>query len=317
MRAELALSRPCRSEPARTTAPADENQREQAARCQRDLLEQRGIDPVGLLEQRADDRQVDRAVHRGGGAGHQRRADQQTRQPPRMAPGRCCARQCVVLSIWGTSVLCRCRAVTIRLGVHCRNPRSARRSSSECRRLARRAWCSPLALLLRGAYRQMPAKVPSMQPTSFWQSQWNDSVPIRAMRGRRCTKAMADRRCWRRCGCWTCRGCCPGRWPAGIWPIWAQVLKVEPPLPGRPGPPGDDAAYMGPGEDASRTSTASSTTAKRRAGARPEAARAARSLARAGARGAWAVVEGFRPGVMERLRAGPRGAAGDQSGHRA
>lgn len=85
--------------------------------------------------------------------------------------------------------------------------------------------------------------------------------------------------------------------------LGAQVLKVEPPLPGRPGLPGDDAAYMGPGEDGVSHFYRVVNHGKRRLVLdlkRPEQLATLRALVAE----AHAVVEGFRPGVMERLGLG-------------
>ena len=85
--------------------------------------------------------------------------------------------------------------------------------------------------------------------------------------------------------------------------LGAQVLKVEPPLPGRPGLPGDDAAYMGPGEDGVSHFYRVVNHGKRRLVLdlkQPEQLDHLRALVRE----AHAVVEGFRPGVMERLGLG-------------
>lgn len=85
--------------------------------------------------------------------------------------------------------------------------------------------------------------------------------------------------------------------------LGAQVLKVEPPLPGRPGLPGDDAAYMGPGEDGVSHFYRVVNHGKRRLVLdlkQPEQLATLRALVAE----AHAVVEGFRPGVMERLGLG-------------
>lgn len=85
--------------------------------------------------------------------------------------------------------------------------------------------------------------------------------------------------------------------------LGAQVLKVEPPLPGRPGLPGDDAAYMGPGEDGVSHFYRVVNHGKRRLVLdlkQPEQLATLRALVTE----AHAVVEGFRPGVMERLGLG-------------
>lgn len=85
--------------------------------------------------------------------------------------------------------------------------------------------------------------------------------------------------------------------------LGAQVLKVEPPLPGRPGLPGDDAAYMGPGEDGVSHFYRVVNHGKRRQVLdlkQPEQLATLRALVAE----AHAVVEGFRPGVMERLGLG-------------
>lgn len=85
--------------------------------------------------------------------------------------------------------------------------------------------------------------------------------------------------------------------------LGAQVLKVEPPLPGRPGLPGDDAAYMGPGEDGVSHFYRVVNHGKRRLVLdlkQPEQLDRLRALVRE----AHAVVEGFRPGVMDRLGLG-------------
>lgn len=85
--------------------------------------------------------------------------------------------------------------------------------------------------------------------------------------------------------------------------LGAQVLKVEPPLPGRPGLPGDDAAYMGPGEDGVSHFYRVVNHGKRRLVLdlkQPEQLDHLRTLVRE----AHAVVEGFRPGVMDRLGLG-------------
>ena len=85
--------------------------------------------------------------------------------------------------------------------------------------------------------------------------------------------------------------------------LGAQVLKVEPPLPGRPGLPGDDAAYMGPGEDGVSHFYRVVNHGKRRLVLdlkQPEQLDHLRALVRE----AHAVVEGFRPGVMDRLGLG-------------
>lgn len=85
--------------------------------------------------------------------------------------------------------------------------------------------------------------------------------------------------------------------------LGAQVLKVEPPLPGRPGLPGDDAAYMGPGEDGVSHFYRVVNHGKRRLVLdlkQPEQLATLRALVAE----AHAVVEGFRPGVMDRLGLG-------------
>lgn len=85
--------------------------------------------------------------------------------------------------------------------------------------------------------------------------------------------------------------------------LGAQVLKVEPPLPGRPGLPGDDAAYMGPGEDGVSHFYRVVNHGKRRLVLdlkQPEQLATLRALVAE----AHAVVEGFRPGVMARLGLG-------------
>lgn len=85
--------------------------------------------------------------------------------------------------------------------------------------------------------------------------------------------------------------------------LGAQVLKVEPPLPGRPGLPGDDAAYMGPGEDGVSHFYRVVNHGKRRLVLdlkQPDQLATLRALVAE----AHAVVEGFRPGVMERLGLG-------------
>ncbi|WP_310462072.1 CaiB/BaiF CoA-transferase family protein [Sphaerotilus sp.] len=85
--------------------------------------------------------------------------------------------------------------------------------------------------------------------------------------------------------------------------LGAQVLKVEPPLPGRPGLPGDDAAYMGPGEDGVSHFYRVVNHGKRRMVLdlkQPDQLATLRALVAE----AHAVVEGFRPGVMERLGLG-------------
>ena len=85
--------------------------------------------------------------------------------------------------------------------------------------------------------------------------------------------------------------------------LGAQVLKVEPPLPGRPGLPGDDAAYMGPGEDGVSHFYRVVNHGKRRLVLdlkQPAQLATLRALVAE----AHAVVEGFRPGVMERLGLG-------------
>jgi len=85
--------------------------------------------------------------------------------------------------------------------------------------------------------------------------------------------------------------------------LGAQVLKVEPPLAGRPGLPGDDAAYMGPGEDGVSHFYRVVNHGKRRLVLdlkQPEQLATLRALVAE----AHAVVEGFRPGVMERLGLG-------------
>jgi alpha-methylacyl-CoA racemase len=85
--------------------------------------------------------------------------------------------------------------------------------------------------------------------------------------------------------------------------LGAQVLKVEPPLPGRPGLPGDDAAYMGPGEDGVSHFYRVVNHGKRRLVLdlkQPDQLATLRALVAE----AHAVVEGFRPGVMDRLGLG-------------
>jgi alpha-methylacyl-CoA racemase len=85
--------------------------------------------------------------------------------------------------------------------------------------------------------------------------------------------------------------------------LGAQVLKVEPPLAGRPGLPGDDAAYMGPGEDGVSHFYRVVNHGKRRLVLdlkQPDQLATLRALVAE----AHAVVEGFRPGVMERLGLG-------------
>lgn len=85
--------------------------------------------------------------------------------------------------------------------------------------------------------------------------------------------------------------------------LGAQVLKVEPPLPGRPGLPGDDAAYMGPGEDGVSHFYRVVNHGKRRLVLDLKQQEQLATL-RALVAEAHAVVEGFRPGVMERLGLG-------------
>jgi alpha-methylacyl-CoA racemase len=85
--------------------------------------------------------------------------------------------------------------------------------------------------------------------------------------------------------------------------LGAQVLKVEPPLPGRPGLPGDDAASMGPGEDGVSHFYRVVNHGKRRLVLdlkQPDQLATLRALVAE----AHVVVEGFRPGVMERLGLG-------------
>ena len=85
--------------------------------------------------------------------------------------------------------------------------------------------------------------------------------------------------------------------------LGAQVLKVEPPLAGRPGLPGDDAAFMGPGEDGVSHFYRVVNHGKRRLVLdlkQPDQLATLRALVAE----AHAVVEGFRPGVMERLGLG-------------
>ena len=85
--------------------------------------------------------------------------------------------------------------------------------------------------------------------------------------------------------------------------LGAQVLKVEPPLAGRPGLPGDDAAYMGPGEDGVSHFYRVVNHGKRRLVLdlkQPDQLATLRALVAE----AHAVVEGFRPGVMDRLGLG-------------
>jgi crotonobetainyl-CoA:carnitine CoA-transferase CaiB-like acyl-CoA transferase len=85
--------------------------------------------------------------------------------------------------------------------------------------------------------------------------------------------------------------------------LGAQVLKVEPPLAGRPGLPGDDAAFMGPGEDGVSHFYRVVNHGKRRLVLdlkQPGQLATLRALVAE----AHAVVEGFRPGVMERLGLG-------------
>jgi alpha-methylacyl-CoA racemase len=85
--------------------------------------------------------------------------------------------------------------------------------------------------------------------------------------------------------------------------LGAQVLKVEPPLPGRPGLPGDDAAFMGPGEDGVSHFYRVVNHGKRRLVLdlkQPDQLATLQALVAE----AHAVVEGFRPGVMERLGLG-------------
>jgi len=85
--------------------------------------------------------------------------------------------------------------------------------------------------------------------------------------------------------------------------LGAQVLKVEPPLPGRPGLPGDDAAFMGAGDDGVSHFYRVVNHGKRRLTLDLKDPAQLDHL-RALVAEAHAVVEGFRPGVMERLGLG-------------
>lgn len=143
-----------------------------------------------------------------------------------------------------------------------------------------------------------------MQPTSFWQTQWNDSVPIRAHAGVSMQEGDGRPPVLAPLRVLDLSRLLPGPMACRhLADLGAQVLKVEPPLPGRPGLPGDDAAYMGPGEDGVSHFYRVVNHGKRRLVLdlkQPEQLDHLRALVRE----AHAVVEGFRPGVMERLGLG-------------
>ena len=143
-----------------------------------------------------------------------------------------------------------------------------------------------------------------MRPISFWQSQWNDSVPIRAHAGPSMHEGDGRPPVLAPLRVLDLSRLLPGPMACRhLADLGAQVLKVEPPLPGRPGLPGDDAAYMGPGEDGVSHFYRVVNHGKRRLVLdlkQPEQLDHLRALVRE----AHAVVEGFRPGVMERLGLG-------------
>lgn len=143
-----------------------------------------------------------------------------------------------------------------------------------------------------------------MRPTAFWSTQWNDSVSIRAHAGPSSQDGDGRPPVLAPLRVLDLSRLLPGPMACRhLADLGAQVLKVEPPLPGRPGLPGDDAAFMGAGDDGVSHFYRVVNHGKRRLTLDLKDPAQLDHL-RALVAEAHAVVEGFRPGVMERLGLG-------------